>query len=127
MFENFDWMEAIRNSPVMLVILGCSVITFGFALERILYFWKRRHDPDAMMHKVTEQVRAGSLKEALWTCNATLHPAGAAAAQVLKHAGLSSDHQEERLQITLSEQPAPVPTTSSLRLSDLAAQNKQEG
>ena len=29
MFENFDWIQAMRNSPVMLIILACSVITFG--------------------------------------------------------------------------------------------------
>jgi len=104
MFENFDWLEAMRTSPVMLVILACSVITFGFALERIIYFWKRRQDPDGMMQKVTEQVRAGSMKEALWTCNASPHPAGAAAAQVLKNAHLPVEHQEERMQIALSEQ-----------------------
>src|SRR5262245_34717024 len=104
MFENFDWIEAMRTSPVMVVILCCSVITFGFALERIIYYWQRRQNPEAMMNKVTEQVRAGSIKEAMWTCNATLHPAGAAAAQVLKNAQLPSDHQEEKLQITLSEQ-----------------------
>jgi biopolymer transport protein ExbB len=104
MFENFNWLEAMRTSPVMLVILACSVITFGFGLERIIYFWKRRQDPDAMMHKVSEQVRAGSLKEAMWTCTASTHPAGAAAAQVLKNAGLPDGHQEERLQIVLSEQ-----------------------
>jgi biopolymer transport protein ExbB len=104
MFENFDWLEAMRTSPVMLVILACSVITFGFALERIIYFWKRRQDPDGMMQKVAEQVRSGNMKEALWTCSASPHPAGAVAAQVLKHAALPADHQEERLQITLSEQ-----------------------
>ncbi len=104
MFENFDWLEAMRNSPVMLVILACSVITFGFALERIIYFWKRRQDPESLMQKVAEQVRTGGIKEALWTCTASPHPAGAAAAQVLKNAHLPGEHQEERLQITLSEQ-----------------------
>ena len=104
MFENFDWLEAMRTSPVMLVILACSVITLGFGLERIIYYWKRRQDPDAMSHKVTEQVRSGSFKEAMWTATASTHPAGAAAAQVLKDVGQSDHHQEERLQIVLSEQ-----------------------
>jgi biopolymer transport protein ExbB len=104
MFENFDWLQAMRTSPVMVVILGCSVITFGFAFERIIYYWKRRQDPTGLMQKVTEQVKAGSVREAMWTCNAAKHPAGAAAAQVLQTAHLPGDHQEERLQITLSEQ-----------------------
>lgn len=104
MFENFDWIGAMRTSPVMLIILGCSVLTFGFALERSIYFWKRRHAPDQMIAKITEQVRAGSLKEAMWSCGATVHPAGAVAAQVLRSADEPGDVQEERLQIALSEQ-----------------------
>ena len=45
MFENFDWMGAVRTSPVMVVILLCSVVTFGFIFERTVYFWNRRTDP----------------------------------------------------------------------------------
>src|SRR6185503_15550863 len=37
MFENFDWIGAIRTSPVMIVILGLSVFTFGLAIERAFY------------------------------------------------------------------------------------------
>jgi biopolymer transport protein ExbB len=104
MFENFDWINAMKTSPVMLVILACSVITFGFALERIVYFWKRRGRVDGVMAKATELARAGNIKEATWTCMSTPHPAGAVAAQVLKSAPLPPDAQEEALQITLSEQ-----------------------
>ena len=104
MFENFNWLEAMRTSPVMLVILACSVITFGFALERIVYYWKRRQDPEPLMKRVTEQLKSGSMREAVWTCTAAAHPAGAAAAQVLQNAHLPADQQEERLQITMSEQ-----------------------
>ena len=45
MFENFDWIAAMRQSPVMIVILGLSVVTFGLAIERALYYWKRRGNP----------------------------------------------------------------------------------
>jgi biopolymer transport protein ExbB len=104
MFENFDWIAAIRTSPVMLVILGCSVITFGFAIERAVYFWKRRRMPDRLIGQITEQARAGNVKEALWSCNGVSHPATAVVAQVLKNADLPNDVQEEKLQIALSEQ-----------------------
>ena len=36
MFENFDWIEAMRTSPVMVIILLCSVLTLGFAIERAI-------------------------------------------------------------------------------------------
>jgi len=88
----------------MLVILACSVLTFGYALERLIYFGKRRENPDRALSKVAEQARAGNLKEAAWACTAIAHPAGPVSAQVLQNATLSPETQEEKLQIALSEQ-----------------------
>jgi biopolymer transport protein ExbB len=104
MFENMDWIAAMRTSPVMLVIFACSVITLGFAIERALYFMQQRGNPDAMLTEVLERVRTGSLGEALWPCANCKHPAGAVAARVIKHANLSEEAQEDQLQIALSEQ-----------------------
>jgi len=104
MFEKFDWMEAVRTSPVMVLILMCSVVTLGFIIERSLYFWKRRADPDALHRQLTEKVRGGGLKDALWLCAAHPHPAGAVSAAVLKCAHMSAEAIDEKLQIALSEQ-----------------------
>ena len=35
MFANFDWIGAMRSSPVMVIILLCSVVTLGFALDQV--------------------------------------------------------------------------------------------
>jgi biopolymer transport protein ExbB len=104
MFANFDWIGAMRSSPVMIIILGCSVVTLGYALERILYFWKRRGDPSAFYRQASEEVRGGNVKEALWVCTATPHPVGPVSAELLKNAHLSAEGMEEKLQIALSEQ-----------------------
>ena len=104
MFENFDWIGAMRNSPVMLVILGCSVLSLGFALERGTYFFRRRGNPEGVMRAVLEKVRSDHLKEAIWTCNSTAHPLGPVAAAVLNCAHLSEEAQEDQLQVSLSEQ-----------------------
>jgi biopolymer transport protein ExbB len=104
MFDNMDWIAAMMASPVMLIIVGCSIMTLGFAIERALYFFQRRGDPNAMLKEALERVAAGGLKEAAWTCSTTAHPAGPVAAQVLKHANLSDEAQEDQLQIALSEQ-----------------------
>jgi len=104
MFENFDWIAAMRSSPVMIIILGCSVVTLGFALERALYYWKRRGDADQIVNTALEKVRSGNLKEAVWACNAAAHPAGPVAAQVLQSAHQPNDVIEEKLHIALSEQ-----------------------
>src|SRR5262245_42746614 len=104
MFENFDWIGAMRASPVMIVILACSVITLGFALERALYFWKRRGDPESALGSALDSVRNGDLKAATWTCMRSPHPMGTVSAQVIENLDLPPDEIEERLQIALSEQ-----------------------
>jgi len=104
MFENFDWIQAMRNSPVMIIILACSVITFGFALERLLYFWRRRGQPDQVLSGALERVRAGNLKEAAWQCATSPHPVGAVARQVIENSAMPTDAIEEKMQIALSEQ-----------------------
>ena len=104
MFENFDWVEAMRTSPVMIIILACSVITLGFAFERLLYFGRRRGNPDAMLSQALERVRSGNVKEAIWACAATTHPVGAVSKQVLENLHLSAQAIEEKMQIALSEQ-----------------------
>jgi biopolymer transport protein ExbB len=104
MFENFDWLEAIRRSPVMIVILGCSVITLGFAIERLRYYWSRRGDVGPQLDQAAEKVKAGNWKEAAWACSVIKHPAGPVAASVLQSAHLGREAQEETMQIALSEQ-----------------------
>ena len=104
MFENFDWIHAMRTSPVMLVILACSIITFGFAVERAIYFWKRRGSPDLLIAQALVKARNGHADEAAGTLVAAPHPGGAVAAQVLENAHRSDDVIEERMQIALSEQ-----------------------
>jgi len=104
MFENFDWIGAMRSSPVMIVILGCSVVTLGFALERAIYFWKRRGTPESTLALLLSSVREGDMKGAAWTCNRTPHPMGPVVGQVIESADLPPEDIEERMQIALSEQ-----------------------
>ena len=104
MFENFDWIQAMRNSPVMIIIVACSVATLGFAIERWLYYWKRRGSCERPLAQALERARGGNLKDAAFACTLTPHPFGAVAAEVLKSTDLPSEAQEEKLQIALSEQ-----------------------
>jgi len=104
MFENFDWVGAMRSSPVMVVILICSVLTLGFALERLYYFAKRRGNPDNVLATALIAVRSGNREEAIRVCSASTHPFGAVAAEMLRSSDLPPDAVEEKLQIVLSEQ-----------------------
>ena len=104
MFENFDWIEAMRNSPVMVIILGCSVLTFGFTIERAIYYWKRRGNPDGLLSSVMVSLRSGSRDEAIRVCMAEQHPVGPVSAEVIRNLDEPHDVAEERFHITMSEQ-----------------------
>jgi len=99
-----DWMQTLATSPTMLVLIACSVVTLGVALERAHYFFKRRGNPDATLELALAKVRAGEMKEAAWACQQSVHPLAPVAAQVFEHRGLPLGEIEEKMQIALSEQ-----------------------
>ena len=41
MFAEFDWVEATRSSPILLVLLVCSLVTMAVAIERAMYIQTR--------------------------------------------------------------------------------------
>ncbi len=104
MFANFDWMGALSGSPVMIALIGCSVVTLAVALERVLYFRQRGGDADGLLTRAAAQVRQGRLAEAAATCQASKHPFGTVAIEVLRSADPHGPDAEERLQIALSRQ-----------------------
>ncbi len=104
MFENFDWIQAMRTSPVMVIILFCSVVTGGLALERALYFWKRRGHPDALLASALVAVRSGNHEEAVRVLSGNPHPMGPVGAEMVKNLEQPEGVQEEKMHITLSEQ-----------------------
>ena len=104
MFENFDWIQAMRSSPVMVIILLCSVLTAGFAIERALYFWKRRGNPDALLASALVAVRSGNRDEAIRVLSTTAHPMGPAGAEMVRSIDEPNQVAEEKLHIVMSEQ-----------------------
>ncbi len=104
MFENFDWIEAMRTSPVMVIILFCSVLTLGFAIERAIYFWNRRGNPDGLLATALVALRSGNSEEAERICSKETHPVGPVAADLIRSMDENPEASEERLHIALSEQ-----------------------
>ena len=104
MFENFDWIEAMRTSPVMVIILFCSVLTAGFAIERVLYYWKRRGNPDTLLASALVALRSGNREEAIRVLATNPHPMGPVSAEVLRNLDEGEGVSEEKLHIALSEQ-----------------------
>jgi biopolymer transport protein ExbB len=104
MITQFSWSEVVGSSPIMLVIIGCSVVTLGIAVERAYYFWKRRGDPDGTLADVLRRLRSGQVKEASWACETSPHPIGQVALQIFKYAKSGMETLEEQMQIAMSQQ-----------------------
>jgi len=104
MFAEFDWMGALRTSPAMWVILICSVLTLGYALERTWYYWKRRGNMDATLASAMVAVRSGNSEEASRALGAEPGPLGPVGVEMLRHLDADADAAEEKLQIAISEE-----------------------
>lgn len=104
MSTEFDWAGTMGASPVFLILIGCSIVTLGVAIERILYYWKRRTLPDELPSRLIDLVKRGQSREAVWSCGKTVHPFAPVAATLLENADASERTMEEKIQIALSEQ-----------------------
>lgn len=104
MFSSFSWLDAMTSSPIVLVLVICSVVTLGVALERIYYYTKRRGDPEVAFRKAAVRVREGRLREAEMSLEKSTHPVGPVGLEVLRSSDQPAETFEERLQIALSTQ-----------------------
>lgn len=104
MLSEFNWLQATMTSPIFLALIGFSIVTFGVAIERVYYYWKRRGNPDETARQVSERVRAGQMKEAAWSCEQCAHPLGPIALVLFRNPGATPETIDERMHITLSQQ-----------------------
>lgn len=104
MFAEFDWVEATRSSPILLVLLVCSLVTMAVAIERSLYFRRRSGNPEPVLLRALDQLRKGDLSGAVSQLQTTTHPMGRVAEEVLTGNDPTAAASEERLQISLSQQ-----------------------
>jgi biopolymer transport protein ExbB len=102
MSTTFDWSAAIGGSPIFIALIGCSVVMLAVALERGLYYWRRRDNPDATLREALERVRSGDYDKADWTVRQCRHPLGTAAANVFANPRATQGEVEEKLHVALS-------------------------
>jgi biopolymer transport protein ExbB len=104
MFQDIDWVGIMRMSPVFNILILCSVLTLGFALERAMYYWKRRGTPEATLSSAMSAVRTGNVDEAVRVLDREQSPLGPVGSELLKHIDSEQGVGEERLSIALSEE-----------------------
>ena len=104
MLGEFNWMEIVGSSPIVMALIGFSIITLGIVIERFLYYCKRNGKPDAVFEEALSKLRRGQKEEALRACECCKHPMGAVAHHILESDSKDPEEAEERLQIALSQQ-----------------------
>lgn len=101
MLSEFNWMDATASSPIFMALIGFSIVTLAVVVERVLYFNRRRGNPEEAARRIQSHVRSGTTSEALRECEGSSHPIGAVAAELFR-GGLES--AEERIYVALSQQ-----------------------
>ena len=104
MFVEFDWLSATTESPILMVLVGCSIITFGVALERAVYYRNLAGNADGFLEEVLTELRAGRVGDALARCRGNETPLGRVASETLEcHLSRPAD-TEETMQVALTQQ-----------------------
>lgn len=97
MFGELSVVDLFIASPTMLVLLVCSIITLGFAVERVLYFASSRANSKDLMKKVSSKLQANNLAGALDAAKKDKSAAGRVLAQGLAHAKLGRSQLTDRM------------------------------
>lgn len=104
MIAEFNWMDILSGSPIVMVLIGLSVITLGIALERVYYYHSRKGNPDKALESALDKLRRGEKSEAVRICESCRHPMGPVAMEVFDAAPENTEETEERMHIALSQQ-----------------------
>jgi biopolymer transport protein ExbB len=120
MLVEFDWMGTMTDSPILMVLIACSVITFGVALERLYYFRKRSGNADLMLMEALEALRRGKVGDSIARCRNNVHPVGTVAAETMECHLSRPAETEETMQVVLSQQKLMLERNTSM-LGTMAA------
>lgn len=97
MIGDMSIVQLFIASPTMAVLLLCSIVTVGFAVERALYFAGSRGNSQALLKKVGQKLQSDSPAGALELCRKDKSAAGRVLAQGLSHIGLAREQLVERM------------------------------
>ena len=93
MFGEMSLIDLFRASPTMVVLLICSIITVGFALERLFYFAASATNSRRFMQELANRLKSGNPKQAIEFCDTSK----GAVARVMRQAVLNIGRQRDEL------------------------------
>lgn len=80
------WDLMLKGGPMMVLIMGCSVIAFAVVIERIYHLRRARIDTRKFMVSITDTLKRNKIMDAIDRCNAMPGPiAHILKAGILRH------------------------------------------
>jgi biopolymer transport protein ExbB len=97
MFGDMSLIQVFQASPTMLVLLACSIVTVGFAVERLMYFMSSKVDGRRFMNELASHVKAGNPRAALEFAQRSKSPLGRVMTQAVANMNRSREDQVQRI------------------------------
>lgn len=97
MFGDMSLIQVFKSSPTMVVLLACSIITVGFAVERMMYFLSSSCDARRFMNELAGHLKSGNARAALDFCQRQNSPIARVMAQGCVNMNRNYDEQAQRL------------------------------
>jgi biopolymer transport protein ExbB len=94
---NVSIIDFFLASPPMMVLLLCSIITVGYAIERTLYFKTTSINAKRFMRELLERLRAGNRNSALDLCRAKKAALARVMEQAVSHLHMGAGDLRERV------------------------------
>ncbi len=89
-------VELLKTSPTMVVLLVCSIVTVGYAVERGLYFLRTRSDTAGFMRELAKRLQQGDPRAAAQWCHQQKGAAPRVVSQVLDYLDLPKSELMQR-------------------------------
>ncbi|MBI2069719.1 MAG: MotA/TolQ/ExbB proton channel family protein [Elusimicrobia bacterium] len=74
---DINYLEILRSSFTLVILIFCSILSITFAVERWLFFRKIDPNPGPFLAKVKQLMEEGRFKEVLEVCEKTTGPVSA--------------------------------------------------
>lgn len=88
--------KTLFGSLSMIVLIVCSVVTVGYAIERSLYFYRSRSDSRRFMKELAAKMKGGDMKGAGQWCDQQKGAAARVVSQCLPHADIPTSELKQR-------------------------------
>jgi len=88
--------KALFGSLSMIVLIVCSVVTVGYAIERSLYFYRSRSDSRSFMKDLAARMKGGDMKAASQWCDQQKGAAARVVSQCLPHTHIATSDLKQR-------------------------------